>query len=105
MKPGKQFAWGSLGLGLLIGLAVFPVTQTFNYLTLADAFCGSSCHSMQHLSSDPIYQHSRHRINPSGVVAGCKDCHLPAGLIAETWVHVQNGTHDLIVLNNVSSLI
>ena len=92
----RKVAWGSLVAGFILGVALVPATITFNDMTSSAAFCGNSCHSMNWISNDPVYLNATHSKNESGVVATCKDCHLPKGLIEETWAHVRSGSRDLL---------
>lgn len=92
----SKVTWFSLITGFFLGCLVVPTTMTFNHLTSTETFCGNSCHAMTWIVNDPIYVNSTHKINESGVIAQCKDCHLPRGIIQETWAHISNGTRDLI---------
>lgn len=84
---------GGLVLGILLTLSA---EQVDNY-TSTEAFCGTSCHSMQHyIANDPFYKTSLHRNNKSGVLANCGDCHIPHDLVPATWVHVKSGIIDII---------
>jgi len=95
-KPLRNIAWGSLIIGFLLGVFLIPATIAFNHFTSTEDFCGNSCHAMSWVVNDPAYINSSHRKNDSGVVAKCKDCHLPNDLVRETWVHIQGGSRDLI---------
>jgi nitrate/TMAO reductase-like tetraheme cytochrome c subunit len=95
-KSLKLLLWPGFTIGFLLGLMVLPGVEMGNRLTSTDNFCGNSCHAMKHISDDPVYLSSSHRANASGVIAQCKDCHLPQGLIAETQAHIVNGTRDLL---------
>lgn len=94
-KVLRKIAWGSLVAGFILGFAVIPTTLTFNHFTSTEAFCGNACHSMSWIANDPVYMNSAHQKNDSGVIAQCKDCHLPRGIVAETWAHIRDGSKDL----------
>jgi len=95
-KVLHSVAWGSLLSGFVLGVVLIPATITFNHYTSTQDFCGNACHAMTWIVNDPIYTSSQHRRNNSGVVADCKDCHLPKGIVRETWAHIRNGSRDLI---------
>jgi len=70
--------------------------EQLDLITTSDAFCASSCHSMQaYMANETTYKTSVHRTTSSGVQAGCADCHVPRGLIAATWSHIIDGSRDL----------
>ena len=95
-KVLRRIAWGSLIAGFILGIVMVPATITFNHFTSTENFCGNSCHAMKWVANDPVYINSAHKKNDSGVIAQCKDCHLPKGIMAETWAHIRDGTADLI---------
>ncbi|OLQ75415.1 hypothetical protein BIT28_22505 [Photobacterium proteolyticum] len=95
-KPLRKITWGSLIIGFALGVFLVPATITFNHFTSTEDFCGNSCHAMSWVINDPSYINSSHRKNGSGVVATCKDCHLPNDLLRETWAHIRDGSRDLI---------
>lgn len=83
-------------IGLLVGIALVLTAEKIDRLTTTDAFCGSSCHSMQaYIASEQTYKTSLHRTAPSGVQAGCADCHIPEGLLPATLSHIIDGSRDL----------
>jgi nitrate/TMAO reductase-like tetraheme cytochrome c subunit len=83
-------------VGFVVGVLVVLGAERMDVATSSDAFCGTSCHSMQaHVVSDEAYQSSAHRTAASGVRAGCADCHIPAGLVPATWTHVTAGIKDM----------
>jgi nitrate/TMAO reductase-like tetraheme cytochrome c subunit len=63
-------------IGLLVGAASVIGTQVMVHYTGTTEFCGNACHSMQAFTL-PEYKESVHYSNPSGVQAGCADCHIP----------------------------
>lgn len=92
-------------VGALMAVAAVLVNEQIDGYTSTDAFCGTSCHSMQaHVANDPVYLESAHRTTSSGVRAGCADCHIPHGIVAGTWAHVKGGVKDIIseTLNDFS---
>jgi cytochrome c-type protein NapC len=83
-------------IGLLLGIVLMLATEQFDRLTTSDAFCATSCHSMQtYVADEQTYKTSVHRTTTSGVQAGCADCHVPKGLIAASWSHLIDGSRDL----------
>lgn len=69
----RRSAWGGLiliaiGIGLALGVD-YGIEHTNS-----DAFC-TSCHSMQWVAAES--KDGSHAHNPSGVTAGCADCHVP----------------------------
>ena len=84
-------------VGAVIAVAAVLANEQIDHYTSSDAFCGTTCHSMQaHVANEPAYLESAHRTAASGVRAGCADCHIPAGLVASTWAHVKGGVKDII---------
>lgn len=84
-------------IGAVIGVAAVLANEQIDRYTSTDAFCGTSCHSMQaHVATDPVYVESAHRTAPSGVRAGCADCHIPHGIVPATWAHVKGGIKDIV---------
>jgi len=82
--------------GVLLGMALVLGAEQLDRLTTTEAFCASSCHSMQaYLADEPTYKNSIHRTTSSGVQAGCADCHIPKGLLPATWSHIIDGSRDL----------
>lgn len=88
---------GLLFVGVVVGAVGALIADTADHYTSTDAFCGSSCHSMQaYVVDDPVYQQSSHRNSGTGVLAGCADCHLPTqGLLAKTWAHAKGGVKNV----------
>jgi len=92
----KRYGIVTGAIGLLLGVTLMLGTEQLDRLTTTDAFCASSCHSMQAYVADELtYKISVHRTTSSGVQAGCADCHVPKGLIAATWSHLIDGSRDL----------
>ncbi len=83
-------------IGLLVGISLVLTAEQIDRLTTTDAFCGTSCHSMQaYVASEQTYITSLHRTTSSGVQAGCADCHVPKGIVPATWSHIIDGSRDL----------
>ena len=83
--------------GAAIAVAAVLANEQIDRYTSTDAFCGTSCHSMQaHVANDPVFVESAHRTASSGVRAGCADCHIPHGIVSGTWAHVKGGVKDII---------
>lgn len=92
-------------VGAIIGVAAVLANEQVDRYTSTDAFCGTSCHSMQaHVATDPVYVESAHRTARRGVRAGCADCHIPHGIVPATWAHLKGGVKDIIseTLNDFS---
>lgn len=84
-------------VGAIIAVGAVLANEQIDRYTSTDAFCGTSCHSMQaHVASDPVYVESAHRTAANGVLAGCADCHIPHGIVPATWAHVKGGVKDII---------
>ncbi len=84
-------------VGAVIAVVAVLANEQIDRYTSTDAFCGTSCHSMQaHVANDPIFVESAHRTASSGVRAGCADCHIPHGIVPATWAHVKGGIKDII---------
>lgn len=87
-------------IGVAVGLAAALAAEKVHHVTSTDAFCGTSCHSMEaYVANDEAYVTSAHQTSWSGVHAGCADCHIPEGLVASTWAHVKGGIKDIIAEN------
>jgi cytochrome c-type protein NapC len=63
-------------------------------VTGTNAFCGTSCHTMQWVSAE--YMQSGHYANRTGVQAGCHDCHIPHSYPGLLWYKAKAGTRDAI---------
>jgi len=91
--------------GGIIAIAAVLANEQLDHYTSTEAFCATSCHSMQaHIATDPVYLESVHRTNGSGVLATCADCHIPKGIVASTWAHAKSGVRDIVseTLNDFS---
>lgn len=76
----------SLGL-MVLGAAGLGTAQGVLSYTNTVEFC-VSCHSM---ADTPMveWQQSAHFLNPSGVRAGCPDCHVPTEIIPMIWRKIE----------------
>jgi len=89
--------WSVLALlivGVLIGAGGVIGTQVMVARTGTDEFCSTACHSMQWVAKE--YQQSIHYANPTGVRAGCHDCHIPHSYPQLLWVKAKAGFHDAV---------
>lgn len=77
------------------------LTAAVRYTTTTE-FC-TSCHSMTFAHEE--YKNSRHFMSPSGVRAGCSDCHVGRGvkrigvfaqLIPDAWAELMNPIKDKV---------
>jgi nitrate/TMAO reductase-like tetraheme cytochrome c subunit len=75
----------ALFVSALFGMLFVFMLIEFDHQTSTEAFC-TSCHSME-LIAEP-YRQSAHYNPPSGVRAGCGDCHVSEGLLAATLDHI-----------------
>jgi nitrate/TMAO reductase-like tetraheme cytochrome c subunit len=90
-------AWSVLSLlivGLIIGAGGVIGTQVMVAATGTNEFCGGACHSMQWVAEE--YKQSIHYANPTGVQAGCHDCHIPHSYPQLLWYKAKAGTKDVI---------
>ncbi|MER2552229.1 MAG: NapC/NirT family cytochrome c [Thauera sp.] len=71
----KRAAGGLIALGVVVGLLAWGAFNAAMDYTNTTAFC-VSCHEMDQLVHQE-YKQSMHYKNPSGVRAGCPDCHVP----------------------------
>lgn len=65
----------TLIVGILIGLAGIAATNAMVHWSSTNQFCSTACHSMQWVAE--AYRRGPHYATPSGVTAGCSDCHIP----------------------------
>jgi len=68
-----------------VGAFTFGYAEGFSYLFDDPAAC-ANCHIMRD-------QFDSWRKGPHHAVAGCGDCHLPAGFFAKYWAKARNGYH------------
>lgn len=62
---------------IIVGIVIASAFSATLEATNSTEFC-TSCHSMQWVEAE--WKESMHFINPSGVRAECKDCHVPHAL-------------------------
>jgi nitrate/TMAO reductase-like tetraheme cytochrome c subunit len=89
--------WSVLALlvaGIVIGFVATAGTQVMVAVTGTDAFCGTTCHSMQWVAKE--HAASVHGLNRTGVHAGCHDCHIPHRYPEVLWYKAKAGTKDVI---------
>lgn len=85
---------------IILGLGIFILLIAAVHYTTTTEFC-TSCHSMSFAYEE--YKNSRHFMSPSGVRAGCSDCHVGRGvkrirvfaqLIPDAWAELMNPIRD-----------
>lgn len=81
-------------IGLLIGAGGTIGTQVMVAATGGNEFCGGACHSMQWVAQE--YKQSVHYANPTGIRAGCHDCHVPDHYPNLLWYKAKAGVRDAI---------
>jgi len=81
-------------IGLVIGAGGVIGTQVMVAATGTNEFCGGACHSMQWVAQE--YKQSIHYANPTGVQAGCHDCHIPHAYPQLLWYKAKAGIKDAI---------
>jgi len=89
--------WSVLALvivGVVIGSAAVIGTQVMVAVTGSNEFCSGACHSMQWVAQE--YRKSIHYANPTGIQAGCHDCHIPHEYPLLLWVKAKAGVKDAI---------
>jgi cytochrome c-type protein NapC len=70
----RAIAW-ALVAGIVLGIVGIAVTNAMVHWSGSNDFCSNACHSMQWAAE--AYRRGPHHATPSGVVAGCADCHIP----------------------------
>ncbi len=71
---------GAVLFGLIctvVGIIAFGVFNSIVHWAGSEKFCGTFCHSMDYVYA--AYHQGQHAKTPSGVTAGCSDCHLRYG--------------------------
>ncbi|MCI6530114.1 MAG: NapC/NirT family cytochrome c [Mesosutterella sp.] len=90
-------------VGAVIGLVAFGVFNSVVHWAGSTQFCGTFCHTMDYVYA--AYHQGQHFKTPSGVTAGCSDCHLKYGAqhnvggfeyIGMLAHKAQSGTHSFI---------
>ena len=75
--------WTNFGITAVAGLVAAGFVAAAGFSTVLETtntteFC-TSCHSMQWVKAE--WMESLHYSNPSGVQAGCSDCHVPHPIV------------------------
>ncbi|MEA3275547.1 MAG: NapC/NirT family cytochrome c [Pseudomonadota bacterium] len=76
----KKLAWGTLLIGVLLGILFWGGFNTALRVTNTETFC-ISCHEMEENVYEE-YTNTIHYTNRTGVRATCPDCHVP-----KEWEH------------------
>jgi len=84
-----------LAIGFACALILLALSGVALHYSSTTSFC-MSCHEMR-VVGEQGWMFGKHYDNPSGVVAECRDCHIPPGLVAHLWVNARCGTKNLWV--------
>jgi len=84
-----------LTIGACIATTAVFVSNVGIHVTATPEFC-MSCHEMR-IVGEQGWMRSPHYRNPKGVVAGCKDCHIPPELVHMLWTKTRDGVKDIAV--------
>jgi len=94
--PGeKERAIRFLVLGIVLGAAGISAGGYGVHFTSGSEFC-MWCHEMR-VVGEYGWMHSVHYRNPKGVVAECRDCHIPPEVGHMMWVKTRDGVKDVFV--------
>ena len=74
-RPRRRGIWLAVIVGIMVGVGGIAVTNRMVHWSGSNDFCSTACHSMQWVAE--AYKRGPHHATPSGVVAGCADCHIP----------------------------
>ena len=74
MKNSKWYVTGICLIGVVIGIVFVGVLTSAVHWAGTNKFCGEFCHSMDMVYL--AYKDGLHGRTPTGVTAGCSDCHL-----------------------------
>lgn len=74
VRPRRALASAVIA-GLALGVVGVAATNEMVHWSGSTEFCSNACHSMQWVAE--AYRRGPHYATPSGVVAGCADCHIP----------------------------
>lgn len=69
--------WGVfwlLVIGIVVGIVISASTVSVVQWAGSDKFCTTWCHSMDGVAY--AWKQGQHARTPTGVTAGCSDCHL-----------------------------
>ena len=93
-QPSTRWSMLALiALGVAVGFVMTVGTQVIVKVTGTDAFCGTTCHSMQWVAKE--HRESVHGANRTGVRAGCHDCHIPRDYPELLWYKAKAGAKDV----------
>lgn len=82
-----------LVVGIVIGVAGWIAFNGTLHATGTNEFCGTACHSHAEFIY-PDYKKSVHYANPTGVSAGCSDCHIPKEFFPKLYTKATAGIRD-----------
>jgi cytochrome c nitrite reductase small subunit len=92
--PGRKiisaFIIGAVFSGIFIGVSFITIEATST-----PEFC-MTCHEMK-IVGEQGWEKSGHVHNSGGVVAECKDCHIPPGLVPMLWTKARDGSKDIFM--------
>ncbi len=74
MKNSKWYVAGICLIGVVIGIVFVGALTSAVHWAGTNKFCGEFCHSMDTVYV--AYKNGLHGSTPTGVTAGCSDCHL-----------------------------
>lgn len=74
-RRGRSAIVWTLIAGIVLGVMAIAATNAMVHWSGSNDFCSNACHSMQWAAE--AYRRGAHHVNPSGVTAGCADCHIP----------------------------
>ncbi|MBN1293367.1 MAG: NapC/NirT family cytochrome c [Candidatus Latescibacteria bacterium] len=72
---------------------VLSVSSHFYHYSSTTPFC-VLCHEMKFVAEQG-WKKSSHFENEDGVVAQCKDCHIPPGMVMKFWTKTRDGVKDV----------
>lgn len=82
-------------LGVVIIAAIGYLAGTVGiHATSTPSFC-TICHEMR-IVAEQGWMRSPHYQNSIGIIATCKDCHIPPELLHMFWTKARDGTKDII---------
>ncbi|MFC1489806.1 cytochrome c3 family protein [Candidatus Latescibacterota bacterium] len=81
--------------GVFFGIVFIAGSITSIHLTGGHEFC-MSCHEMR-IVGEQGWMHSIHYRNSNGIIADCKDCHIPPELAHMLWTKARDGSKDIFV--------
>ncbi len=81
--------------GTFFGVIIIAGSAVFVHTTSSPEFC-MTCHEMR-IVGEQGWMKSIHYNNSTGIVAGCKDCHIPPELVHMLWTKARDGSKDIFV--------